>query len=52
MRIPEYPEEHLMLNYGTTWRTPQKVNQSGGCEFIYEVENGVELCKLPEVMFY
>jgi len=48
MRIPETAEEHLLINYGRTWRIPQEVTQTGGCEFISDVVDGVEVCRLPE----
>ena len=39
VRIPEDAEDHLLVNYGKTWLTPQKNWSDGGSEFIVEPDD-------------
>lgn len=48
MKIPDNAEEHLLLNYGSDWKTPKKETQTGGIEFIRKVKDGIEMCCLSE----
>ena len=46
--IPVDAEDHLLLNYGHGWRTPDPYHPqyAGGDEFVYDKVDGVERCML------
>jgi len=49
VRIPDNAEEHLLVNYGKNWRTPMKVSQHGGDEFVRVItHDGRQICYISE----
>lgn len=47
VNIPSNFVEHLLVNYGYTWRIPNKNwCNTGGSEFVYDKINGIEVCKV------